>query len=63
MTVQPGDLIHADKHGAVVIPREIAGEVAAAARRVDESERPMLELCRAETLDLDALDNLISPEY
>lgn len=63
MTVHPGDLIHADKHGAVVIPKEIAAEVAAAARGVDESERPMLALCRAETLDLDALDKLISPAY
>lgn len=63
MTVHPGDLIHADKHGAVVIPKEIAAEVAAAARRVDDAERPMIALCRAETLDLDALDRLISPDY
>ena len=63
MMVSPGDLIHADQHGAVVIPREIAREVAAAARKVDEAERPILDVCRAETLDLDALDRLISPEY
>ncbi len=63
MTVHPGDLIHADKHGAVVIPAEVAGEVAAAARRVDEAERPMIALCRAPELDLDALDKLISPDY
>lgn len=63
MRVHPGDLIHADRHGAVIIPREIAGEVAAAARGVDESERPMLALCREPELNLDALDRLISPNY
>ncbi len=63
MTVHPGDLIHADKHGAVVIPAEIAAETAAAARKIDDSERPMLALCRAPELDLDALDRLISPDY
>ncbi|MFO0807967.1 MAG: RraA family protein [Gemmataceae bacterium] len=46
MTVRPGDLIHADKHGAVVIPAKVAREVAAACRAVDDYERPMLELCR-----------------
>jgi regulator of RNase E activity RraA len=46
LAVRPGDLIHADRHGAVVIPAEVAREVAAACRAVDEHERPMLELCR-----------------
>ena len=46
MAVRPGDLIHADRHGAVVIPAAVAREVAAACRAVDEYERPMLELCR-----------------
>lgn len=63
MLVRPGDLIHADQHGAVVIPIEIAAEVAAASRKVEAAEKPMLDLCRAPELDLDALDKLISPDY
>jgi regulator of RNase E activity RraA len=31
MTVRPGDLLHADQHGAVVIPHEVARQVPAAA--------------------------------
>ena len=34
MTVLPGDLIHADCHGAVVIPAEAAPRLAEACRRV-----------------------------
>jgi len=62
MEVSPGDLIHADKHGAVVIPHEIAREVAQAAHRVDLSEKPMLAACKLAN-PIDELDRLISPEY
>jgi 4-hydroxy-4-methyl-2-oxoglutarate aldolase len=63
MLVRPGDLIHADRHGAVVIPMEIAAEVASASRKVEAAEKPMLDLCRAPELDLSALDQLVSPDY
>jgi 4-hydroxy-4-methyl-2-oxoglutarate aldolase len=62
MRVHSGDLIHADKHGAVVIPREIAHEVAGAARRVELSEKPMLAACRLPD-PVEELDRLIPPEY
>ena len=42
MKVCPGDLIHADKHGAVVIPHEIAREVAKAAQQFELNEKPIL---------------------
>jgi regulator of RNase E activity RraA len=62
MDVSPGDLIHADQHGAVVIPHEIAREVARAAQRVELSEKLMLAACKLAN-PLDELDRLISPEY
>jgi regulator of RNase E activity RraA len=62
MSVNPGDLLHADQHGAVVIPHEVAHAVAAAARRVETGEKPMLAACRLEN-PIDELDRLIPPEY
>ena len=62
MDVNPGDLIHADKHGAVVIPHEIARKVAEAAKQVDLTEKPMLAACKLAN-PIDELDRLISPEY
>ncbi len=62
MDVRPGDLIHADKHGAVVIPHEIARGVAEAAKQVDLSEKPILAACRLAD-PLEELDRLVSPEY
>jgi regulator of RNase E activity RraA len=38
MTVRPGDLVHADQHGAVVIPLEVARQVPAAAALIAKRE-------------------------
>ena len=46
MTVLPGDLIHADCHGAVVIPAEAAPQLAEACRRISQAERCVLDPCR-----------------
>jgi regulator of RNase E activity RraA len=46
MTVNPGDLIHADVHGAVVIPEEAAPKLAEACRRVINAELFVLDPCR-----------------
>ncbi len=43
MTVDPGDLIHADRHGAVVIPVEVADRVPAAAAEIAAKERVLIE--------------------
>lgn len=63
MLVHPGDLIHADQHGACVIPHEISDRVAAVCAQIDEAERPILHLCRSRHFNLDELDKLVSPEY
>lgn len=47
MTVRPGDLIHADYHGAIVIPEEIAPYIADACVRAMDAENALLEPCRA----------------
>ena len=46
MTVNPGDLIHADRHGATIIPADVAPELAEACRRVIKAELFVLEPCR-----------------
>ena len=51
--IHPGELIHADKHGVCIIPREIAAQLAEACAEVERLERPLLELCRSEKFDLE----------
>jgi regulator of RNase E activity RraA len=55
MVVQPNDLIHADRHGAVVIPHEVARQVPAAADLLGRREAVILEACRQPGFDVEAL--------
>ena len=55
MVVRPGDLIHADKHGAQVIPMEIAAEIPAAAARVADNERQIIDVCQAQDFTVEKL--------
>jgi 4-hydroxy-4-methyl-2-oxoglutarate aldolase len=57
--VQPGDLIHADRHGAIVIPHEIAREVAAAAAEVERGERVIIDFCQSPEFDVQRLKELV----
>jgi regulator of RNase E activity RraA len=51
--ILPGELIHADKHGVCIIPREVAPKLAAACAAVEQMERPLLEVCRSPDFTLD----------
>ena len=53
--MKDGDLIHADLHGVVTIPHEIAREVTRAAAEVEKGERGVIDLCRSPEFSIDAL--------
>ncbi len=55
LVVAPGDLLHADQHGVLRIPLEIAAELPAAADRVIESEQALLRWVRSDDFDADRL--------
>ena len=44
--VEPGDLIHADRHGALVIPPEVMGTLPAAIARLQATEHLVLDPAR-----------------
>jgi regulator of RNase E activity RraA len=55
MRVRDGDLIHADQHGAVVVPHEAAAGVKAAAQAIQRRERVIIEAARQPGFDIDKL--------
>ena len=55
MRVMPGDLIHADKHGAVVIPPGAAKELPRAIDLCTRQEAPILAAARAPGFTVDKL--------
>jgi regulator of RNase E activity RraA len=58
MVVTPGDVVHADEHGAVCFPKELASEVADRAAEFVAGEAPILEACRQGRLSIQALKSL-----
>jgi len=55
LRVSPADLIHADQHGVLLIPRDVAAELPAAAERVISAEQTLLEWVRSSDFDADEL--------
>lgn len=60
MIVRSGDLIHADRHGAVVIPHDVAREVPKAAELCMRREAPILKVARSKRFSLDALERAMA---
>ena len=55
MTVRSDDLIHADQHGAIVIPIDIAAKIPDAAELCGRRETPILEIARSPDFTLEKL--------
>jgi len=55
MTVRSDDLIHADRHGAIVIPIEIAATLPEACELCGRREAPILEIARSAGFSLEKL--------
>ncbi|MEE2778848.1 MAG: RraA family protein [Acidobacteriota bacterium] len=60
LQVSNGDLIHADKHGVVTIPHEIAREIPRAAQEVEDKERRIINYCKSPAFKV---ENLKSGTY
>lgn len=55
MKVDDGELVHADQHGAVVIPSDVAAAVPNAAERIARVESVVIEAAQQPGFDFDAL--------
>jgi regulator of RNase E activity RraA len=60
MSVRSDDLIHADCHGAVVIPLDIAAKVPDAADLCGRRETPILEIARSPSFTLEKLKEALA---
>ena len=47
MMVSPNDIIHADRHGAVVVPPDAVKQIPAAAKLLARRERVIIEASKA----------------
>ena len=60
MVTHSGDLVHADRHGAVIIPHEAARDVPAAAELCMRREAPILAACKEPGFSADAMARILN---
>jgi regulator of RNase E activity RraA len=59
LSVKPGDLIMGDKHGIISVPFEIAQDIPAAAKRVEDWEQVVIEYCKSKNFSIEGLKKRI----
>jgi 4-hydroxy-4-methyl-2-oxoglutarate aldolase len=59
LRILPADLIHADRHGLLLVPQEIAAKIPAVTTRALERERSIIELCKSPIFSTEKLSDLI----
>lgn len=65
LRIEPGDLLHGDRHGILKVPLEIAAEIPAVVRQIQEKEERLIAMCRSADFSLDKLRELfrsLAPE-
>jgi 4-hydroxy-4-methyl-2-oxoglutarate aldolase len=63
LVVRPGDLLHADRHGILLIPSEIAEKVPAAADKIIATEQKLIGWIRSKDFDVRKLDEMRKVEH
>jgi regulator of RNase E activity RraA len=56
LTVSPGDLVHADRHGALVVPEDIIVHLEAAIQKLLVTERIVLDAARQSGFDFETFE-------
>ncbi len=57
LSVSPGDLVHADRHGALVVPPDIIGKLQASIEKLLSTERIVLDAATKPGFDFDAFQS------
>jgi 4-hydroxy-4-methyl-2-oxoglutarate aldolase len=55
MNIRPGDLLHADRHGVLSIPSEIADKIPPVAAELADRRRQIVDLCRSSDCSIEKL--------
>src|ERR1700733_8115223 len=59
LEVRPGDLLHGDRHGLLSVPKEIAAEIPAAAAKLQQAERKVIEFARSPEFSIEKLRQVL----
>ena len=55
LKIKPGDLLHGDRHGVLLVPKRLVAKIPLAAARIAEQETKVIALCRSNEFTLEKL--------
>ncbi len=59
LEVQPGDLLHGDRHGILTVPLQIAARIPAVATKLQQCEQKVIDLCASKEFSVDRLRQIM----
>ncbi len=59
LEVQPGDLLHGDRHGILTVPLQIAARIPAVATKLQQCEQKVIDLCASKEFSVDKLRQMM----
>lgn len=59
LEINPGDLLHGDRHGVLKVPSEIAASIPLVATQMRANERKIIEFCQSSSFSVAKLSELI----
>jgi regulator of RNase E activity RraA len=62
MNIHPGDLLHADRHGVLSVPAEIADRIPPVAAELAERRHQIVDLCRSSDFSIERLREFFQKE-
>ena len=63
LTVNPGDIIQGDQHGVIAVPRDLAADVPAAVKRVEDGEQELIGYANSEGFSVEGLKEMLAQRY
>jgi 4-hydroxy-4-methyl-2-oxoglutarate aldolase len=59
LEVQPGDLLHGDRHGILSVPLQLASQLPAVAARLQQTEHKVIDYCRSNDFSVAGLTQVL----
>lgn len=59
LDVEPGDLLHGDRHGILTIPNQIAAEIPAIAAKLQQDEQRVIDFCKLKEFSVNQLRQIM----
>jgi 4-hydroxy-4-methyl-2-oxoglutarate aldolase len=59
MEIQPGDLLHGDRHGVLNVPVAIAAQVPGVASHLERRHQEIVEFCRSSSFSVEKLSEML----